>query len=222
MNHNLGLEVVRSKLYADSSAGFVHKNNIVESSNEELLQEIYLNSNTDNSVKPVSCVRPSVCLSSENSYDHEGNIQSSWINDSERNGSISDQTVCESSSLNTDNKVILNNVVLVLSNTNNENLHIESKTDNINNDNQFQCSGGSPTNSVDLSSEVLSSSSISDGSSMSDISTESNPISEGCKELDNIEKSLSIDQENNTNSDNSTLLEKYKNEALELRNSIER
>lgn len=220
MSQNLGLEVVRSKLYEDSSAGFVHKNNIVESSNEEMLQEIYLNTNTDNSVKPVSCV--SVCLSSENSYDHEGNIQSSWINDSERNGSISDQTVCESSSLNTDNKVILNNVVLNLSNTNNENLHIESKTDNLNNDNQFQCSGGSPTNSVDLSSEVLSSSSISDGSSMSDISTESNPISEGCKELDNIEKSLSIDKENTTNSDNSSLLEKYKNEALELRNSIER
>lgn len=220
MSQNLGLEVVRSKLYEDSSAGFVRKNNIVESSNEEMLQEIYLNTNTDNSVKPVSCV--SVCLSSENSYDHEGNIQSSWINGSERNGSISDQIVCESSSLNTDNKVILNNVVLVLSNTNNENLHIKSKTDDLNNDNQFQCSGGSPTNSVDLSSEVLSSSSISDGSSMSDISTESNPISEGCKELDNIEKSLSIDKENTTNSDNSSLLEKYKNEALELRNSIER
>lgn len=219
MSQNVGLEVVRSKLYEDSSAEFVHTNNI-ESSNEEMLQEIYLNTNTDNSVKPVSCV--SVCLSSENSYDHEGNIQSSWINDSERNGSISDQTVCESSSLNTDNKVILNNVVLVFSNTNNENLHIESKTDNVNNDNQFQCSGGSPTNSVDLSSEVLSSSSISDGSSMSDISTESNPISEGCKELDNIEKSLSIDKDNTTNSDNSSLLEKYKNEALELRNSIER
>lgn len=220
MSQNLGLEVVRSKLYEDSNAEFVHINKIVESSNEEMLQEIYLNTNTDNSVKPVSCV--SVCLSSENSYDHEGNIQSSWINDSERNGSISDQTVCESSSFNTDSKVILNNVVLVLSNTNNENLHIESKTDNLNNDNQFQCSGGSPTNSVDLSSEVLSSSSISDGSSMSDISTESNPISEGCKELDNIEKSRSIDKDNTTNSDNSFLLEKYKNEALELRNSIER
>lgn len=218
MSQNEGLEVVRSKLYEDSSAEFVHKNNMVESSNEE----IYLNTNTDNSVKPVSCV--SVCLSSENSYDHEGNIQSSWIrpNDSERNGNISDETVCESSSLNTDSKVILNNVVLVLSNTNNENLHIESKTDNLNNDNQFQCSGGSPTNSVDLSSEVLSSSSISDGSSMSDISTESNPISEGCKELDNIEKSLSIDKDITTNSDDSSLLEKYKNEALELRNSMER
>lgn len=220
MSQNVGLEVVRSKLYEDSSAEFVHTNNIVESSNEEMLQEIYLNTNTDNSVKPVSCV--SVCLSSEISYDHEGNIQSSWINDSERNGSINDQTVCESSSLNTDNKVILNNVVLVFSNTNNENLHIESKTDNLNNDNQFQCSGGSPTNSVDLSTEVLSSSSISDGSSMSDISTESNPISEGCKELDNIEKSLSTDKDNTTNSNNSSLLEKYKNEALELRNSIER
>lgn len=218
MSQNVGLEVVRSKLYEDSSAEFVHTNNIVESSNEEMLQEIYLNTNTDNSVKPVSCV--SVCLSLENSYDHEGNIQSSWINDGERNGSINDQTVCESSSLNTDNKVILNNVVLVFSNTNNENLHIESKTDNLNNDNQ--CSGGSPTNSVDLSTEVLSSSSISDGSSMSDISTESNPISEGCKELDNIEKSLSTDKDNTTNSNNSSLLEKYKNEALELRNSIER
>lgn len=220
MSQNVGLEVVRSKLCEDSSAEFVHKNNIVESSNEEMLQEIYLNTNTDNSVKPVSCV--SVCLSSENSYDHEGNIQSSWINDSERNGSISDQTVYESNSLNTDNKVILNNVVLVLSNTNNENLHIDSKTDNLNNANQFQCSGGSPTNSGDLSSEVLSSSSISDGSSMSDISTESNPISEGCKEFDNIEKSLGIDKDITTNSDDSSLLEKYKNEALELRNSIER
>lgn len=223
MSQNVGLEVVRSTLYEDSSAEFIHKNNnIVESpSDEEILQEIYLNTNTDNPVKPVSHV--SVCLSSENSYDHEGNIQSSWI--SEMNGSMTDQTDCESNSFkNTDNKVrpILNNVGQVLSNTKNENLHIESKTDNLNIDSKFQCSGGSPTNSVDLSSEVLSSCSISDGSSMSDISTETNPLSEGCKELENLETFLSIDKDKTPDSDNSSLLEKYKNEALELRNSIER
>lgn len=221
MSQNVGLEVVRSTLYEDSSAEFIHKNNnIVESpSDDEILQEIYLNTNTDNPVKPVGHV--SVCLSSENSYDHEGNIQSSWI--SEINGSMTDQTDRESNSFkNTDNKVILNNVGQVLSNTKNVNLHIESKTDNLNIDDKFQCSGGSPTNSVDLSSEVLSSCSISDGSSMSDISTETNPLSEGGKELENLETFLSIDKDKTTDSDNSSLLEKYKNEVLELRNSIER
>lgn len=223
MSQNVGLEVVKSMLCEDSSAEFLNKNDIggPEPSNEDLLQEIYLNINTDNPVKSASPV--SVCLSSENGYDHEGNIQTPWIDDSERNGSLSDTPICESNHLNTDNQVVLKNVVLVLSNTKNENLHLESKTDNLNNDNKFQCSGGSPTNYVDLSSEVLSSSSISDGSSsMSDISTESNPISEGCKELENIERFVSTDKTRPTDSDNTALLEKYKNEALELRKSIER
>lgn len=218
MSQKIGLEVVGSMLHEDSSAEFIHKNSTVEPSNEEVLHEIYLNTNTDNPVKPV--VGPvSVCLSSDNSYDHEGNIQTSWINTSDRNGSMSDQTVCESNSLNTDNQVILNNIVLVLSNTN-ENLHVKSKTDNLNNDSKFQSSEGSSTNSVDLSSEILSSSSISDGS-MSDISTESNPISEG-KEVENIDQFASTDKDKTTDSDNVALLEKYKNEALELQNSIER